>query len=293
MKWHSILWSTVFGISVIGAAPALAVTPTPKLATGDYQAQWGALTVGDPTVYSHTNVTANIHPTTVHYDSASGTYVFSDGDNQYSFSSSEVTATGPRYIFYTDKVTGATLKVLRQTATNPLIALTYVTYGKWTPKPQSPIALNDNYVVFGSLTPSSAMPRSGSASYNFIIDGTYQLNGKVSGNTYTLSGNGQLTANFANATLGFSFTPVATNTSNSSTIQFGTLSGAGFIDASTSSFNATSRVRNPDASKTLFSATGNFYGPQAQEIGAAFTLTQTLGSSTIGAGAGALVGKRN
>lgn len=293
MERPARLVSLAVGIGLAASGPVLAVTPTPKLASGDYQAQWGALTVGDPTVYSHTNVSAAVHPTTVHYDSTSGTYVFSDGSTQYSFSGNEVTATGPRYVFYRDTATGATLKVLRQTATNPLIALTYVTYGKWTPKPQSPIVLNDNYVVFGSMTPPSSMPRSGSASYNFVIDGTYQLNGKVSGNTYALSGNGQLTADFASASLGFSLTPVATNTVNGSTIQFGTLSGAGFIDASTSSFSATSRTRNADSSKTLFSATGNFYGPQANEIGAAFTLTKTLGTSTIGAGAGALVGKRN
>ena len=278
-----------FPTSLWAATP----NPTPNLTTGDYQAQWGALVVGNPAVYARTNVSANLHPTTVHYDAATGTYVFTDGTDQYAFSSNEVTGSNATYAMYRDTATGATLKLLKDSPTNPLIALTYVTYGKWNEVPQQPIVRNNNYVVFGSLTPPSAMPRSGSASYNFVLDGTYQLNGKVAGNTYDLSGNGQLTANFANATLGLTLTPVATNISNGSTIQFGTLSGAGFIDASTSSFTATSRTRNADGSKTLFSANGNFYGPQATEIGAAFTLTQTLGSSTIGAGAGALVGKRN
>src|SRR4051812_41088248 len=72
------------------ATPAFAVTPnpTPSLRTGDYQAQWGLLAVGNPTVYGRNNVSANIHPTTVHYDAASGTYVFNDGQQNISFARS-------------------------------------------------------------------------------------------------------------------------------------------------------------------------------------------------------------
>ena len=279
------------------AAPAFAVTPnpTPNLKTGDYQAKWGIVTVGNPTVYGRNNVSANIYPMTVHYDAASGTYTVNDGQQNINFSRGEYVAgqSSAAYTFYRDAATGGTLKLLNQGPTNPVIALTYVTYGKWTTVPQSPVVLNDNYVVFGSVTPASAVPRTGSANYSFILDGTYQLAGSPSGKTYNLSGNGQLTANFASATTGLVITPVATNTTNGSQIQFGTLTGAGFIDASTSSWNATSRVRGADASKTLFSANGNFFGPQAQEIGGAFTLTKTLGTQEIGAGAGAIVGKKN
>ncbi len=290
-----VLLSAGLGLT---AVPAAAVTPnpTPNLKTGDYQAEWGILSVGDPSVYSRINVSANVYPTTVHYDATTGTYVVNDGQQNISFSRGEYVAakSSAAYTFYVDAATAATLKLLNQSSTNPVIALTYVTYGKWSPKPQSPIVLNDNYVVFGSITPPSAVPRSGSASYGFIVDGTYQLNGApTSSKTYALSGNGQLTANFASATTAISLTPVATNTVNGSKIQFGTLTGGGFIDASTSSWGATSRTRAADGTKTLFSATGNFYGPQAQEIGAAFTLTQTLGTQTIGAGAGAIVGKKN
>jgi hypothetical protein len=279
------------------AAPALAVTPnpTPNLKAGDYQAKWGILTVGNPSAYGRNNVSANIYPTTVHYDAVSGTYVFNDGQQNISSSRGEYVAakSSAAYTYYRDAATGATLKLLNQGAANPVIALTYVTYGKWTPVPQSPVVLNDNYVVFGAITPASAVPRSGSATYNFILDGTWQLAGSPSGKTYSLAGSGRLTADFTNAMMGLSVTPVATNLSMGSKIQFGTLTGAGFIDASTSSWNATSRTRAADGTKTLFSAQGNFFGPQAQEIGGAFTLTRTLGTAEIGAGAGAIVGKKN
>src|SRR5437868_2620921 len=295
IRAHVLLLSACLALA---AGPALAVTsnPTPNLKTGDYQAKWGIVTVGNPTVYGRNNVSANVYPTTVHYDATSGTYVVNDGQQNISFSRTEYLAakSSAAYTYYRDTATGATLKLLNQSATNPVIALTYVTYGKWSPRPQSPIVLNDNYVVFGSITPAASVPRSGSASYNFIVDGTYQLNGApVSSKTYALSGNGQLTANFASATTGITLTPVATNTVNGSKIQFGTLTGGGFIDASTSSWNATSRSRAADGTKTLFSANGNFFGPSAQEIGGAFTLTRTLGTAEIGAGAGALVGRRN
>jgi hypothetical protein len=294
IRTHTLLFSACLGLT---AGPAFAVTPnpTPNLGTGDYQAKWGIMTVADPTAYGRNNVSANVYPTTVHYDAMSGTYVVNDGQQNISFSRTEYVPakSSAAYTYYRDAATGATLKLLNQSATNPVVALTYVTYGKWTPVPQAPIVLNDNYVVFGSITPASAVPRSGSAGYNFILDGTWQQTGSPSGKTYSLTGNGRLVADFTNATMGLTVTPVATNLANGSKIQFGTLIGGGFIYASTSSWNATSRSRAPDGTKTLFSSSGNFFGPQAQEIGGAFTLTRTLGTQEIGAGAGALVGKKN
>jgi len=295
MSYRADRLSLAAGLSLVAlatAGPSLAATPnpTPNLRTGDYQANWGSLTVADPTIYAR-GITANQHPTTVHYDAASGTYVFNDGSSDISFSRSEYVAgkSSAAYTYYRDTSTGATLKILNQSATNPVIALTYVTYAKWSPVPQSPIIINDNYVVFGTITPSSAMPRTGSASYNAILDGTYRTQSR--GN-YTLSGSGQFVANFAAGSMAMTLTALGT-ASNGSTINFGTLSGAGFINASDSSWNATSRTRAADGTKTLFSANGNFFGPQANEIGASFTLTQTLGTQTVGAGAGAVVGKKN
>ena len=112
------------------------------------------MTVGDPSVYSHVNVSANVYPTTIHYDATSGTYVVNDGQQNISFSRSEYVAgkSTAAYTYYLDTATAATLKLLNQSSTNPVIALTYVSYGKWSPKPQPPIVLNDNYVVFGSKT---------------------------------------------------------------------------------------------------------------------------------------------
>ena len=272
--------------SVDTAALATTPNPTPKLVTGDYQASWGLLSVGDPSIYSRNNIAVGLHPTTVHYDAASRSYIFSDGATQIGFSGSEVVASKSTatYTFYRDSATGATLRMLNDSAINPLIALTYVTYAKWTPVPQSPIILNDNYVVFGSITPSANMPRTGSASYNAILDGTYQ---NKSG-TYNLGGSAKFVANFGAGSLNMTITPVGIRRSDGAHLAFGQLSGAGSIVFASSSFIAS----HPYDGVTRFSTTGYFFGPQANEIGGAFTISSTLGGSN-GAGAGAIVGKRN
>ena len=292
MKARFSILVRAFGLCLIASAgvgtAALATTPnpTPKLVTGDYQASWGLLSVGDPSVYSKNNIAVGLHPTVVHYDAASRSYIFSDGATQIGFSGGEVVASKSTaaFTFYRDSATGATLRLLNDSATNPMIALTYVTYAKWTPVPQSPIVLNDNYVVFGSITPSANMPRTGSASYNGILDGTYQ---NKSG-TYNLGGNAKFVANFGAGSLSMTVTPVGTRRSDGAQLAFGQLSGAGTIDFANASFIAS----HPYDGATRFSTTGYFYGPQANEIGGAFTISSTLGGSS-GAGAGALVGKRN
>src|SRR3954453_9671379 len=117
---RALLLSVGFGL--IATRAFATPNATPNLKTGDYQAQWGALTVGDPSVYSRVNVSAAIHPTTVHYDAASGTYVFNDGRSKISFSRSEYVSSksSPAYSYYVDTTTGATLNLLKQSATNPV-----------------------------------------------------------------------------------------------------------------------------------------------------------------------------
>lgn len=274
----------------IPVSSASAASPTPALKTGDYPGQWSLVVVRDPTAYSQPFVTA-LHPTTVHYDAASQTYVLSDGSATTSFSPNEIVTakSSAAYAFYRDTATGQTLQLLKDSTSNPVIALTYVTYGKWVVPPSGSIKLDNNFVVFGANTPAANMPRSGSASYHAILDGTYATKSA----TYTLGGSASFVADFGAGTIAMNATPVGTNIANGAKLSFGTLTGGGYISFSDSSFNAVSRTRNADGSKTLFNSQGNFFGPKASEIGGAFTLTQTLGSTTLGAGAGAFVGKSN
>ena len=203
--------------AILFASPstdALAASPTPTLKTGDYGGQRALVVVGEPTKYGGDGVAVARHPTTVHYDSATQTYVLHDyeGDAGFTFSPNEIVTSksNATYTFYRDTATGSTLKLLNQSPTNPLIALTYVTYGKWNiPKaPGETYIFADNYVVFGQKTPSANIPRTGSALYNAILDGSYQSGS----NSYHLSGTAKYTANFANATMSVSAAPVAKST---------------------------------------------------------------------------------
>jgi hypothetical protein len=286
----NIFLAPVLGLS--GATAAAAASPTPNLKTGNYAGQRVIVVVGDKTAYGGDGVAANKHPTTVTYNASTQTYTLYDYDGGpgYSYGPSKIVASqsSAAYTFYRDPSTGSTLKLLNDSASNPVIALSYVTYGKWVVPQSAPIHFADNYVVFGQITPASAVPRTGSASYKAILDGTYQSGA----NTYRLSGNAAFSASFGTGIMGLSVTPVAT-AANGARLNFGTLTGSGFITADSSSFGATSRTRAADGTKTLFSATGNFYGPAAQEIGGVFTLSQTLGTRQIGEGGGAFVGKKN
>lgn len=284
-----------FAVGLGPAAAANAASATPNLRTGDYAGLRSLVVVGEPTQYGGDGVAANTHPTTVHYDSATQSYILHDyeGDAGYRFSPNEIVASqsSAAYTTYRDTATGSTLKLLNQSASNPVIALTYVTYGKWNiPKaPGETYKFADNYVVFGQRTPAASIPRSGSASYNAILDGTYQSGS----NTYRLGGNAKYTANFGNATMGVSVTPVATPLAGGTPLQFGTLTGSGYIYSNglPSNPNATFSAITPYIGTTRYASYGSFYGPQANEIGGVFTIKSKVGG-VLGEGAGIFVGKR-
>lgn len=287
----SILLAAALGFSVTTAVAA--ASPTPALKTGNHAGLRALVVVGDKTAYGGDGVSAAIHPTTITYNAATQTYTLYDYDGGpgYSYSPGKIVGSqsSAAYTFYRDASTGSTFKLLNDSPSNPVIVLNYVTYGKWVVPQSPPIHFADNYLVFGTITPPAAVPRSGSASYNAILDGTYEKGAS----TYHLGGNATFSASFGTGIMGLSVTPVATALNGGSPLTFGTLTGSGYITADSSSFGATSRTRGADGVKTLFSSTGNFYGPSAQEIGGVFTLTRSLGTTQLGEGGGAFVGKKN
>lgn len=276
--------------------PSLAASPTPTLKTGDYVGQRAVVVVGDPTKYGGDGVAVNTHSTTVRFDAATQSYTLHDydGDSGYRFSPNEIVTSqsSAAYTSYRDTATGSTLKLLNQSPSNSLIVLSYVTYGKWNiPKAAGETyKFADNYVVFGQKTPSANIPRSGSASYNAILDGSYQR-GSIA---YRVSGTARYTANFGSATMGVSANPVATPVSGGTALQFGTLTGSGYIYPNGSGLDPTITFTaiTPYIGTTRYSSKGSFYGPSANEIGGVFTLKSNIGGSP-GEGGGAFVGKKN
>lgn len=168
-------------------------------------------------------------------------------------------------------------------AANPVLALTYASYGAWqTILPaQDKFNVNTTYLVFGINTAAADMPRTGSATYRTNVDGTFAGSTGV----YSLGGNSSFSANFAAGTIAFSVTPVGSNILNGSAKTFGTISGTGTITGGTSAFTGTAGANGNGYSMGLI---GDFFGPAAAEMGGTFLL-----QGPDGRGSGAMVGRKN
>ena len=223
--------------------------------------------------------------TKVVYDSATGTYTLRDTGNPAltsTFGPANITGSDAAFTYYS-KSSGSnveTFRLLNKSGANPLIVLTYVQYGHWRRSSTSSgvTSTNDTYVVFGSKTPSSGMPLTGSASYTTYLDGTFVDKNGV----YAVTGTGGLTANFGAGTISYNATLNGDREGGGTDIAFGALTGSGTISFGSSGFKGTGTT---NGSGYKLDVNGNFYGPAAQEIGGIFRLTGNNGNGT-----GAIVG---
>jgi len=226
--------------------------------------------------------------TKVVYDPATDTYTLKDTGNPAltsSFGPANITSTTTNFTTYT-KVSGSTtetFRLLNQDPANTLIVLQYVDYGQWRRATTSggTTSVNDTYVVFGTKTPASAIPHTGSASYSTILDGTW-VN---SAGAYAVSGSGTFNAYFGSGTIGYSTTATGTPEAGGAVINFGTLTGTGSIAYASAGFKGTGTF---NGNGYALDVNGNFYGPAYDEIGAIFKLR---GNATHpGSGTGVMVG---
>jgi hypothetical protein len=225
--------------------------------------------------------------TTIQYDHPTQSYTVRDTGSvstTSTFAPADIDAgaSNTTYTVYSKNSGTETLKLLNPGAGNPLIALTYTSYGQWTRTTagggyNGADAVNDTFFVYGIKTASGSMPTSGSAVYNTVIDGTFVNSTSV----YDLSGTGSITANFGSGTgtISFAATPVGTP-SVGAVINFGTINGSGVINA------ATFKGSGSGGGYSMNLA-GYFYGPTANEVGADFRL-----SGNGGNGQGVMVGKQ-
>lgn len=176
--------------------------------------------------------------------------------------------------------TTETFRLLNKSPTNPLIALTYVTYGQWrrSTGSGSTSSVNDTYLVFGQRTAGANVPRTGSGSYSTVLDGTFVNSAGV----YAVSGTGNLTANFGSGTIAYDATATGAREGGGTGIVFGTMTGSGAIAFNSASFSGTGGFNGSGYALDL---AGNFYGPAAEEVGGTFRIRGNRGNGT-----GAFVG---
>lgn len=217
------------------------------------------------------------------YDPAAGTYVVRDTGSLTTtdtFGPSNLISSAGNFSTY--GTASDSFRRLNQSPSNTLIVLTYVDYGQWrrTSTTSGTTSVNDTYLVWGSRTPTANIPRTGAATYNTVVDGTFvNKNG-----AYSVSGTGSLTAAFGTASISYSTTATGTKEVGSGSITFGTMTGTGSISFNSGLFNGTG---TSDAQGYKMDLSGNFYGPSANEVGGLVRITGNGGQ-----GQGALVGNQ-
>lgn len=215
------------------------------------------------------------------YDPVAGTYLVRDTGSlttTATFGPSNLNSSAGNFSTYGTATNS--FRRLNQSPSNTLIALTYVDYGQWrrTSTSGATTSVNDTYLVWGSRTPAASVPRTGSATYSTVLDGTFvNKNG-----AYAVSGAGSLLANFAGGTISYDATATGAKEVGVGSINFGTMTGTGSISFFSGGFSGRGVA---DAEGYKMDVVGNFYGPAAQEVGGLFRITGNLGQ-----GQGAIVG---
>jgi hypothetical protein len=243
--------------------------------------------------------TTMVSANNITYDAASQSYVLRDAggvsptvdDGVFNLAADEIVAgeSDAAFTTYQDSATGLKFRTLNLGAGNPLIALSYVSYGSWSrsvkPRDGYVQATTTVYAVYGDFTDPLKMPRTGTATYSGILDGTFTRANREA-DVYGLSGSASFRADFGTGRMGVVLNPIGTR--GSSTINFGSISLTGTINGA--NFSAWNNYTSP----YMTNVNGAFFGPAAEEVGAAFSITGLTGRApTPGSGTGVIVGKKD
>jgi hypothetical protein len=149
--------------------------------------------------------------------------------------------------------------------------LNYTTYGLWEVRETDFLGDTDERSVFarsfGFLTPDSAMPTTGLATYTGRMDGRYSASLATN---QILNGSFQLTADFAAATVTGAFTNVTLEGVNFRDINVSSsISSNNFLGTVTTAPAVAGQI-GPDMSGSI---RGGFYGPSAEEVGGVFEMS--------------------
>lgn len=201
------------------------------------------------------------------FGAVTGEYaVLRDMDDPAGRTTITTSPTGESFILSVNETLGYGGRVtVDQPLTPPASELSYMSFGEWM-RPMGERAFEGGFFAFGALTPASAVPTTGSATFTGGFRARAIEGGAV---ILTTTIDGSLSA-----VADFSARRVSVSTSNPVDPRFnfsGTLSYAPGENALRGSFSTPS-----DGSRMGYSggAVARFYGPEAQELGGAFHLTR-------------------
>lgn len=231
------------------------------------------------------NVSGGSAAVTVAYDAPTQTYTISTNGRSQSFGPQNRVAPPSPNLDTFDRTAGNvddTLALYKPGLVAPALSLTYASYGAWQQSIDNGNSVDAKqvYFVYGIRTPSTDLPRTGTASYATLVDGFWTDPQGL----YSIGGSSSFSADFANAKIATSMNLTGTSVLNGTTRAFGFLNGSGTI-ASDASFSGTL------SGGAGYNGTidGLFFGPAAAEMGGAFSVTNNTG----GVLTGAIVGKKN
>lgn len=262
--------------------PPAAPTALPLTASATFPTTTGTLaytgTVYDAASLSGGNATATQITTAASsatvgfsYDAASGTYTVAGPGSSASFTAANATsATGYAAAFA--KTTGTVTDTLMlygnvpatAPSATPPVQLSYASFGYWSHTDTAAVQTQDTYFVFGYPTAASAVPTTGTATYQGTVSATALQYGAAAAMLVPLSGTTSLTANFASQTVS---TNINLTILNGAT--YAAFTGTGTISAN--QFAGTLASTNTQFTGGAF--TGGFFGPAAQETGLTFQAT--------------------
>lgn len=185
------------------------------------------------------------------------------------------------------------LRILNPAVGNPVIDLTYSSFGVRTESVPTTGGRPDediSYFVFGVPTLFASRPTTGTATYSGIAEGVFA----GGSNRFDLTGTSTLSADFGANTINTSLTLSGVErTDSTNTIDLGTFTGSGNIVQFSGSNIAGFQGNLTNTSNSLLTGNfdGSFFGPNAEEFGYSFRLDEVDASgATINVGAGAAVG---
>lgn len=201
------------------------------------------------------------------YDASAGTYTVADGTDSASFSDSAPVSSGSTDS-YTTKSGSVTDQLdlfsnVRSGGSQGAgaIALTYLSFGKWTHSDGQTLDNRITYFLFGSPTDPSDMPHTGTATYSTMVTGS-SFAGCYGCDAQPFDGSATVTADFGAGSVNTDLTL----TSIGSFQGTGTISGNQFAGNFTGNFTAAGTELQDGAFQ------GGFFGPSAAEMGYTFSL---------------------
>jgi hypothetical protein len=202
------------------------------------------------------------------------------------------TSTDPNFVAYSKTFNGqdVRLELYKPGAANTELALTYVSFGRWSSSSKNGVVNEADKVLlaFGLETPAQLLSaKTGTGHYAGVAYGAGA--NQTTGATYDVKGSSSFDVDFSaqrySGALGLKGAP----TNGAAAVDFGSYSFSGPLSAYAAESTATLTQGNVAAG----SMTQRFYGPNGEEIGGPFTLIVQPGFAGAGTTiAGVAVAKR-